>query len=63
MQIKGLQKTSLIDYPDKICSTVFLPGCNLRCKFCYNSDLVLNPDSLKTIEEEEFFKAIKEVEI
>ena len=55
MQIKGLQKTSLIDYPDKICSTVFLPGCNLKCRFCHNSDLVLNADSLATIGEKEFF--------
>ena len=59
MQIKGLQKTSLIDYPDKICSTVFLPGCNLKCRFCHNSDLVLNADSLATIEEKDFFSHLE----
>lgn len=39
--IKGFQKTSLIDYPGKIVSTVFFQGCNFRCPFCHNPDLVL----------------------
>ncbi len=38
----GLLKTTLIDYPGKIASTVFLPGCNFRCPYCHNRDLVLN---------------------
>ena len=33
-------KTTLIDYPEKIACTIFLPGCNLRCPFCHNKDLV-----------------------
>jgi pyruvate formate lyase activating enzyme len=37
----GLQKTSLIDYPEKISSVLFLPGCNMRCSYCHNSDLAL----------------------
>lgn len=41
--IKAFQKTSLIDYPGKIVSTVFFQGCNFRCPFCHNPDLVL-PD-------------------
>ncbi|USN59479.1 MAG: 4Fe-4S cluster-binding domain-containing protein [Candidatus Peribacteria bacterium] len=32
---------SLIDYPSKSCCIVFTLGCNLRCKFCYNSEFVL----------------------
>jgi pyruvate formate lyase activating enzyme len=40
MNIAGLQKTSLIDYPGNICATVFLPGCNMRCPFCHNPGLV-----------------------
>jgi len=40
MNIGGLQKTSLIDYPGKICSTVFTIGCNFRCGFCHNPELV-----------------------
>lgn len=51
--IKGLQKTTLIDYPDKIACTIFIPKCNFRCGFCYNKDLVLGYDSLPTIAEQE----------
>ncbi|MBW2965109.1 4Fe-4S cluster-binding domain-containing protein, partial [Candidatus Woesearchaeota archaeon] len=40
MIIGGLQKTSFVDWPEKICSTVFIAGCNFRCPFCHNPDLV-----------------------
>ena len=43
MNIAGLQKTTLLDYPGKVACTVFLPGCNLRCPFCHNGSLVLGP--------------------
>ncbi len=39
--IKGFRGTSLVDYPGKIASVVFLGGCNWRCPYCYNLDLVL----------------------
>jgi pyruvate formate lyase activating enzyme len=39
----GLQKTSLIDFPDRIATVLFAPGCNLRCPFCHNWRLVLEP--------------------
>lgn len=41
MKIAGFQKVSLIDYPEKIAAVVFTPGCNFRCPFCHNSELVL----------------------
>ena len=41
MLIKGFQKTTLIDYPEKIACTIFLHGCNFRCGFCHNPELVL----------------------
>lgn len=44
MKIKGLQKTSFIDYPDKISCVIFLFGCNFRCGFCHNPELVLEED-------------------
>jgi len=37
----GLQKTSLIDYPGKVASVLFFPGCNLRCPYCHNAPLAL----------------------
>jgi pyruvate formate lyase activating enzyme len=42
MEIKGLIKTTLIDYPGKVACTVFLYGCNFRCGFCHNPELVLS---------------------
>ena len=44
MKIGGLEKLSLIDYPDHIAAIVFTQGCNFRCSFCYNPMLVL-PDA------------------
>jgi pyruvate formate lyase activating enzyme len=41
IQIGGLQKATLIDYPGRLAATVFLIGCNFRCPFCYSSELVL----------------------
>ena len=51
MDIAGLQKTTLLDYPGRIACTVFLAGCNLRCPFCHNAALVLRPQTLMSQEE------------
>ena len=40
MVIRGLLKTTLLDYPGCVASTVFLGGCNMRCPFCHNMDIV-----------------------
>ncbi|MGA2525928.1 MAG: anaerobic ribonucleoside-triphosphate reductase activating protein [Smithellaceae bacterium] len=40
MKIGGLQKVSLIDYPEAICAVVFLQGCNFKCPYCHNPQLV-----------------------
>ena len=40
MRIGGLQKFSLIDYPDKFSCIIFTQGCNFRCFWCYNPELV-----------------------
>lgn len=55
MNISGLQKMTLLDYPEKIAATVFTGGCNFRCPFCHNASLVLNAGNAKNISEEEFF--------
>ena len=43
MKFSGLQKVSLIDYPNKIASVLFTPGCNLRCGFCHNWRIAVDP--------------------
>lgn len=43
MIFSGLQKTSLIDYPGRVSSILFTPGCNLRCPYCQNWRIVVNP--------------------
>jgi pyruvate formate lyase activating enzyme len=39
LRLGGLQKISLIDYPEKLCCVLFLSGCNFSCPFCHNPDL------------------------
>ena len=43
MYIAGMQKLSLVDYPEKVACTLFTGGCNLRCPFCHNSELMEGP--------------------
>ena len=43
MKFSAIQKTSLIDYPNRIASVLFTPGCNLRCPYCHNWRVVLDP--------------------
>ncbi len=43
MQIGGLQKHSLIDFPGRISAVLFLTGCNFRCPYCHNPQLVARP--------------------
>lgn len=56
MLIGGLQPTTLLDYPDKIAAIVFTAGCNFRCGFCYNPELVIDIQKDKLLSEEIFFK-------
>ena len=52
MKISGLQKMTLLDYPGKIACTVFLGGCNFRCPFCHNGELLDAPQPI--MDEAEF---------
>ncbi len=56
MQIRGWVRTSLIDYPGKIATVLFTSGCNFRCPYCQNSELVLRPESLPQIAPAEVFQ-------
>ncbi len=62
MKIGGLQKFTMIDYPGKIACTVFFLGCNFRCPWCHNPELVLPQkfDKKSEISEKDFFNFLKE---
>jgi pyruvate formate lyase activating enzyme len=49
----GLRKLSTLDYPTKLCATVFTKACNFRCPFCHNSSLAFGDG--ENISEEKFF--------
>jgi pyruvate formate lyase activating enzyme len=54
VEIKGLEKFAPKDFVGFISSTIFLSGCNFRCPYCHNSDLVLRPQALPTFPLEYF---------
>lgn len=59
MIIAGLQKTSLIDYPEKISAVIFTSGCNFSCSYCHNPELV-NPElSMFQIKNSEIFEFLE----
>ena len=49
VEVKGLIEASLIDWPGKVATVVFLPGCNLRCRYCHARELVLAGASMESI--------------
>ena len=62
MLIAGFQKLTLIDYPGKLATTVFTLGCNFRCPFCHNPELIINRATHiaeRNYPEKEFFKFLK----
>lgn len=52
MEIAGIEKFSLVDYPEEICCVLFLKGCNFHCGFCYNPQLVIPQKTLQIPKEE-----------
>lgn len=57
MHIRGLQKLTALDYPDKLAATIFTGGCNLRCPFCHNASLVLRQEN--ELSENDIFSFLK----
>lgn len=53
MVLYGLQKLSLLDYPEKLAATVFTGGCGLRCPFCHNASLVTHLSDASPLSEQE----------
>lgn len=58
MQIYGLQKMTLLDYPEHVAATVFLNGCDFKCPYCHNFELV-DGTARPLMEEEEFFSFLE----
>jgi pyruvate formate lyase activating enzyme len=57
MILDGLQKLTLLDFPDRMACTVFTHGCNFRCPFCHNASLVEGDNAHLPVEEfEDFLK-------
>lgn len=59
MRIHGLNKTTLLDYPERVAATIFLGGCNFRCPFCQNGGLVLQPESQPVLDRAEVMGFLK----
>ncbi len=60
MKIIGFIKTSLLDWDGHVVASIYLPGCNFRCPFCHNRDVVLDPDSYDEVPWEEVESFIRE---
>lgn len=59
MIIQGLQKLTLLDYPEKVACTIFAGGCNFRCPFCHNAPLVMDVRKNERISEEEILSFLR----
>lgn len=59
MKILGLNKTTLLDYPSRVACTIFLGGCNFRCPFCHNKDIVLASENIGEYTQDSIFAFLK----
>ncbi len=59
MKIYGLQKTTLVDYPGHVATTLFTGGCNFRCPYCHNGDLVIGLDDIEPYALEDIFSHLQ----
>lgn len=59
MNIQGLQKLTLLDFPGKMACTLFTAGCDLRCPFCHNAPLVINPPTETEYKAEDILSFLK----
>ena len=56
MNLAGLQKQTLVDYPGKVACTVFTQGCNYRCGYCHNPDLIPMKGNTPALPTDEFLE-------
>ena len=59
MDIRGLSKTTLLDFPGHVAATIFTGGCNFRCPFCQNASLVTHIDDDQILEDD-FWQFLEE---
>lgn len=59
VKLFGLQKLTLLDYPQKMASTIFTGGCNMRCPFCQNADLVFLNENTSQIPTDDIIAFLK----
>lgn len=59
MLICGIRNLSLLDYPEKLAATIFTGGCNFRCPFCHNAQLVTGVSTCVPIPEDEILSFLK----
>ncbi len=59
MHIGGIQKLSLLDYPDRTSCTIFTVGCNYCCPFCHNASIIREPRSVQEIPLPEIMEFLK----
>lgn len=62
VSIKGFIEASFLDWPGKVAAVLFLPGCNLRCPYCHNQDLIINPQYFEDIPLDQVFDGLHENE-
>jgi pyruvate formate lyase activating enzyme len=60
MHVKGWVKSSLLDFPGRIAASLFSGGCNFRCPNCHNAELVLHPDRLADLPEDEIWAFLEQ---
>ena len=59
MNIYGLDKLTLLDYPDKTACIIFTPCCDVRCVFCHNAQLARSKKTVSNVSEDDFFEFLK----
>ncbi len=59
VRIAGIQKLTLLDFPGQVACTIFTAGCNMKCPFCHNRDLVFIPENFEFINPEDIIDLLK----
>ena len=59
MIISGLQKTTLLDYPNRVAATIFLGGCNMRCPFCHNNSILDSEHLISSFDSKQILTFLK----